>query len=294
MTMANLQYVAPESLADALRIKNESGAGARVIAGGTDLILRMRDRVFTPELLVDLRRIPLTGISRSNGEVSIGPSVTLSQILAHDEIAALFPALIEACRPFAGPPIRNRATLGGNIVNASPAADLVPPLLAYDASIILSSESGDRRLALSEFFTGPGQTVMEHDEILTDVRLPLMPADTSAHFIKLGQRRSMAISIVNLCTRLSLAEDRTIVAARVALGSVAPTPLRVIAAEDALTGMKASSELLDQAAQLASEEISPISDARASGDYRRRMTRVLVRRALMVNRNELTEAESDE
>ncbi len=294
MTMANPQYVAPESLADALRIKSESGAGARVIAGGTDLILRLRDRVFTPELLVDLRRIELTGISFSKVEMCIGPSVNLSQILAHEEIAVLFPALVEACLPFAAPPIRNRATIGGNIVNASPAADLVPPLLAYDASIVLSSESGDRHLALSEFFTGPGQTVMEPDEILTSVRLPLMPADTSAHFIKLGQRRSMAISIVNLCTRLSLAEDRTIVAARVALGAVAPTPLRVIAAEDALTGMRVSSELFEQAAQLASEEISPISDARASGDYRKRMTKVLVRRALMVNRNELAEADSDE
>jgi len=291
---ANPQYVAPESLADALRIKSESGANARVIAGGTDLILRMRDQVFSPQLLVDLCRVPLTGISRTGDRMCIGPSVTLSQILVHEEIASLFPALIEACRPFAGPPIRNRATIGGNIVNASPAADLVPPLLAYDARVVLSSLSGDREMPLTEFFTGPGQTVIEPDEILTEVNLPLMPARSAAHFIKLGQRRSMAISIVNLCARLSLAEDQTIVAARIALGAVAPTPMRAVAAEKALTEMAISCEILEQAAQLASEEISPISDVRASGDYRRRMTGVLVRRALMKTRDELEKVNSDE
>jgi CO/xanthine dehydrogenase FAD-binding subunit len=292
--MSNPQYVAPDSLADALRIKSESGAGARVIAGGTDLILRMRDRVFTPELLVDLCRIPLTGISLGSDQMCIGPSVSLSQILAHEDIAGLFPALAEACRPFAGPPIRNRATLGGNIVNASPAADLVPPLIAYDARVVLSSVSGDREVPLAEFFTGPGQTVLEPDEILTEVKLPLMPARTAAHFIKLGQRRSMAISIVNLCTRLSLAEDGKITTARIALGAVAPTPMRAVAAEKALTGKALSPELIEQAAQLASEEISPISDVRASGDYRRRMTGVLVRRALTVTRDELGETDSDD
>ena len=292
--MSNPQYVAPESLADALHIKSESGASARVIAGGTDLILRMRDRVFTPELLVDLCRIPLTGISCGSDQMCIGASVNLSQILAHEDIARLFPALAEACRPFAGPPIRNRATLGGNIVNASPAADLVPPLIAYDARVVLSSVSGDREVPLVEFFTGPGQTVLEPDEILTEVRLPLMPARTAAHFIKLGQRRSMAISIVNLCTRLSLAEDRKIATARIALGAVAPTPMRAVAAEKALMGTALSPEMIEQAAQLASKEISPISDVRASGDYRRRMTRVLVRRALTVTRDELGETDSDD
>ena len=292
--MTNPQYVAPESLADALRLKGEHGAGARVIAGGTDLILRMRDRDFTPDLLVDLQGIQLGEISHSKDGILIGPSVTLTQILAHEELARRFPALIEACRPFAGPPIRNRATIGGNIVNASPAADLVPPLLAYDARVVLSSLSGDREISLTEFFTGPGQTILEPEEILTEVSLPLMPERTAAYFIKLGQRRSMAISIVNLCARLSLAKDRTIVAARIALGAVAPTPMRAVAAEKALTGKAVSPEILEQAAQLASEEISPISDVRASGDYRRRMTGVLVRRALMETRNELGKVDTDE
>ena len=124
--MNNPQYIAAETLGDALKIKQEQGEHARVIAGGTDLILRMRDRVFSPKLLVDLRQIPLDTISCHAGEMRLGAYVTLSQVLADDELAVLFPALGEACRQFAGPPIRNLATLGGNIVNASPAADLVP------------------------------------------------------------------------------------------------------------------------------------------------------------------------
>jgi carbon-monoxide dehydrogenase medium subunit len=294
MISSGPQYIAPESIEDALRIKSEKGSNARVIAGGTDLILRMRDRVLTPDLLVDLRRIPLAKIACTEAGMRIGPSVSLSQILAHDELAKLYPALTEACRPFAGPPIRNRATIGGNIVNASPAADLAPPLMAYDARLVLSSQSGDRELALDEFFTGPGQTVLAPDEILTEIRLPKMPANTAAHFIKLGQRRSMAISIVNLSTRLSLDADAVVTEARIVLGAVAPTPMRAVQAEKVLIGTKMTAELIDRAAQMASEDISPISDVRGSGAYRRRMARVLSRRALTATVSGLAEADSIE
>jgi CO/xanthine dehydrogenase FAD-binding subunit len=273
--------MAPETLADALRIKRDSGADARVIVGATDLILRMRDRVYTPAILIDLRRVSLDHISCDTSELRIGPCVTLSRILARTGIESLFPALSEACRQFAGPPIRNRATLGGNIINASPAADLVPPLMAYDAKIVLTSVSGDRVLYLKEFFTGPGQSVIQPDEILTEIRLPLLPPDSAASFIKLGQRRSMAISIVNLCARLSLSADGTVASARIVLGAVAPTVLHAAKAEALLSGKKICAELIRQAAGVAAEEISPITDVRASASYRKRMTTVLVRRALM-------------
>ena len=163
------EYIAVASLEDALIIKKEKGADARVIAGGTDLILRMRDAVLTPGLLVDLRQVSLDAISSQAGEIQFGAYVTLSQILEHTETNSMFPALVESCRQFAGPPIRNRATLGGNIVNASPAADLVPPLMAYDANIVLTSSTGRRVLPLTEFFTGPGQSVIRPDEILTKI-----------------------------------------------------------------------------------------------------------------------------
>ena len=284
-------YIAPETLEDALSIKSRSGAGARVIAGGTDLILRMRDRVFEPEVLVDLQRVSLDAIASDEREMRIGPYVTHSRILADTGVANLFPALTESCRHFAGPPIRNRGTIGGNIVNASPAADLVPPLMAYDARIVLRSISGQRELALADFFTGPGATVMEPDEILTEIILPLMPARTASCFIKLGHRRSMAISIVNLCARLSRGADGTLAAAKIVLGSVAPTPVHAVSAEEFLAGKKLSADQIAGAAQLASDDISPISDVRASGSYRRQMTKVLVRRALTSAWDELADAD---
>ena len=285
--MNRIEYTAPAALEDASQIKKQRGAEARVIAGGTDLILRMRDKVLSPAVLIDLRRIGMDGITLAADEMRLGAFVTLSQILDNADIARLYPALREACREFAGPPIRNRGTVGGNVVNASPAADLPPPLMAYDASIVLTSSAGDRVLPLEEFFTGPGQTLMEPDEILTGFRLPLMPRGTAATFIKLGQRRSMALSLVNLTTRLTLDGTGAVIDARIVLGAVAPTPIRALAAEDMLTGKPLTDELLGRAASEARKEIAPISDVRASREYREKMTEVLVHRALLATRDEL-------
>jgi len=285
--MSTPAYTAPATLEDALSIKGSYGADARVIAGGTDLILRMRDRVYSPKMLLDLRRLALDTMSLRNGEMRLGAYLSHAQILASSELAAVFPALVEACRPFAGPPIRNRGTVGGNLVNASPAADLVPPLMAYDASVLLVSSKGQRLVPLIEFFTGPGKTVLQADEILTEIRLPLPPPRTAAHFSKLGQRQSMAISIVNLAVRLSLDTAGSVVSARIVLGSVAPTAIRALSAERILQGNALSSERISQAAVEAGGEIAPIDDVRSSKAYRNRVTEVLVRRALSAAWNEL-------
>jgi len=292
--MNDPQYIVPESLGNALKIKQEQGADARVIAGGTDLILRMRDRICSPKILLDLRRASLNTISCHAGEMRLGAYVTLSQILADEQIAVLYPALVEACRLFAGPPIRNRATLGGNLANASPAADLAPPLMAFDASIVLASSAGDRVLGLAEFFTGPGKTVMRAEEILTQIRLPLVPPDTASRFIKLGQRRSMAISIINVCTRLTLGAKGAVSAARIVVGAAAPIPMRAVAAEAELIGNPLSDDRIEQAAMEASKEISPITDVRASRSYRERMALVLVRRALLASRDDLQRNDSND
>ena len=150
------EFITPASLDDALRIKNERGAEARIIAGGTDLILRMRDKVLLPSTLIDLKKLSLDNFAFTDSGLNLGAYVSLSQVLESVDIEKNYPALPAACREFAGPPIRNRGTLGGNIVNASPAADLVPPLIAYDASIVLSSSRGERVLPLADFFVGPG------------------------------------------------------------------------------------------------------------------------------------------
>lgn len=280
-------YTAPATLEDALRIKDSYGADARVIAGGTDLILRMRDRVHSPKMLLDLRRLALNSMSSHNDEMHLGAYLSHAQILASSDLARVFPALVEACRPFAGPPIRNRGTLGGNLVNASPGADLVPPLMAYDASVLLVSNKGQRLVPLTGFFTGPGKTVLQADEILTEIRLPLPPPRTAAAFSKLGQRQSMAISVVNLAVRLSLDTAGIVASSRIVLGSVAPTAIRALSAERVLQGNVLSSERVSQAAIEASSEIAPIDDVRSSKAYRARVTEVLVRRALTAAWNEL-------
>ena len=291
--MSVADFITPASLDDALAIKNEHGAEARIIAGGTDLILRMRDKVLSPSLLIDLRRLSLDTIEFSGDGLKLGAFVSLSQVLESADIEKNYPALPAACREFAGPPIRNRGTLGGNIVNASPAADLVPPLIAYDANVVLSSCRGERVLPLTDFFVGPGQSVIEPNEILTAIRLPLMPARSAAKFIKLGQRRSMAISQVNLTTRINVDAAGVVTDARIVLGSVAPVPMRAVKAEELLTGHAESDELLNNAAVLAREEVTPISDVRASQSYRLAMTEVLVRRALRATYSALPGTVSD-
>ncbi|MCH8159745.1 MAG: xanthine dehydrogenase family protein subunit M [Proteobacteria bacterium] len=285
-------YLAPTTLSHALQLKKQRGADARVIAGGTDLILKMRDKVFSPTMLIDLRRISLDSISLTNDVMCLGAYVTQSQLLASADILKMYPALCAACREFAGPPIRNRGTLGGNIVNASPGADLLPPLLAYDASVVLASSGTERELPLTEFFTGPGQTIMAPEEILTEIRMPVMPSRTASAFIKLGQRRSMAIALVSVAARLTLDEKGVVSVARIVLGAVAPTPIRAHAAETVLTGSRLSDELIEQAARQAQDAAKPISDVRAHEPYRKDMTEVLVRRALVAARDELQEIKS--
>lgn len=285
-------YLAPTTLSRALQLKKQRGADARIVAGGTDLILKMRDKVFSPTMLIDLRRISLDSISLTNDVMRLGAYVTQSQLLASADILKMYPALCAACREFAGPPIRNRGTLGGNIVNASPGADLLPPLLAYDASVVLASSGTERELPLTEFFTGPGQTIMAPEEILTEIRMPVMPSRTASAFIKLGQRRSMAIALVSVAARLTLDEKGVISVARIVLGAVAPTPIRAHAAETVLTGSRLSDELIEQAARQAQDAAKPISDVRAHEPYRKDMTEVLVRRALVAARDELQEQTS--
>ncbi len=286
--MNHPDYIAAESIQQALHLKQVHGEDAHVVAGGTDLILRMRDEILAPELLIDLRKISLDRISKHEGGMQLGAYVQIAQLLAHPVIKETYPALAEACRQFAGPPIRNRGTLGGNIINASPAADLLPPLMAYDASLVLESISGQREMPLDQFLQGPGQTRLAPNELLTRIMLPQILANSATSFIKLGHRRSMAIAIVNVCTRISLAKDGSVEQARVVLGSVAPTVIRSQESEARLKGQLLSEDLIEDCARLAADDATPISDVRASSEYRKRMVRVLVRRALTANQSELS------
>ena len=273
-------YLAPTSLEEALETVGQQTEGVQIIAGGTDLVPRMRSRVIEPKLLVDLRLLNLDGIEKTADGIRIGASATHTDILESDLLAEHCPALCEAAADIAGPPIRNRGTVGGNLVNASPAADLVPPLLVYDAVVILAKAGSNREIPLVDFFTGPGQTVLAADELLTEIRIPPVPPNTTSKFIKLGKRKAMAVAVVSAAARLTIDQAGKISQARIALGSVAPTPIRARKAEASLEGQSPSSDLFTEAGQIAGSESSPISDIRASGSYRKKMVAVLTRRAL--------------
>ncbi len=273
-------YLAPRSLAEALKALGEKPNGVQIIAGGTDLIPRMRSGVVEPSLLVDLRLLGLDGIEMHGNGIRMGASTTHTGVLESALLAEYCPALVESAKDIAGPPIRNRGTVGGNLVNASPAADLAPPLLVYDALVVLAQSDFESEVSIAEFFTGPGQTMLAMGEILTEVRIPAIPKRTSSAFIKLGKRRAMAIAVVSAAARLTLNEVGVITQARIALGSVAPTPIRSMKAEASLIGQTPNADLFAEAGQIASTEVTPISDLRASGEYRGKMVAVLTRRAL--------------
>jgi CO/xanthine dehydrogenase FAD-binding subunit len=274
------EYYAPASLEEALARLNLAAGGAQIIAGGTDLIPRMRAGLLYPKLLIDLRTLDLAEIRQDDNFVCLGAQVTHSQLLESEILSRHYPALGAACGQIGGPSIRNRGTLAGNLVNASPAADAAPPLMVYDADLLLVREGAERWLPLADFFLGPGQTVLARDELLKEMRLPLPARRTAAVFLKLGKRKAMAIAVVSVAVRLTVNKRGEINQARIALGSVAPRPLRVMAAENVLLGVPLEKACIDEAASIAAGEVSPISDIRASSHYRRRMVGVLVRRAL--------------
>jgi carbon-monoxide dehydrogenase medium subunit len=266
-------YHRPRTLEDLWRLK-EMDPDAQFIAGGTDLMVG-DDR---PRALISLRSIPgLAGIE-IGPPTRIGALTLVADLLAHAGIAARFPTLTQACHLFASMQIRNAATVGGNLCNASPAADLAPPLLVHDARVRLSSPGGAREMPLEEFFLGPGRTALDQGEILTDVLLDAPPAGAASTFLRKTRVR-MDIALVSVAVLLVLEESRC-KAARVAAGAVAPTPLRLKMVEALLEGESLSPQLAVDAGALAAENVDPIDDIRTTAAYRRHMVGVYVKRAI--------------
>ena len=272
----------PHSLPEALA--QIATAEALPLAGGTNVIPDLRSGRHKARILLDISRLDeLHGIRRENGHVIIGGGVTLGELLASPLVNEHAAPLKQAVRLFANPLVRNRATLAGNLVDASPAADTAPPLLVLDAEVNLVSQAGCRTVPLKDFFIGVRKTVRRPDELLSGVRFPvtsLPPAGTACGYYKLGLRKADAISVVSVAIRLEVEADGHCRLARIALGSVAPTPIRAIAAEESLCGQALTGKAFMEAGELAAMAVSPISDLRASADYRRRMVKVLVQRLL--------------
>ena len=277
--MAIESFVRPDTLEEALNILATEN-DRTPIAGGTDLMVRLRAGHRGDRRLLDLGGVLPSGISFREGMLEIGAGATMDSVAASAEVRRLCPALAEAASRVGAWPIQCRATLGGNLVNASPAADTAPPLLAADAGVELASEGARRIVPLRDFFTGPGTTVLGGGEILLSVRILRERAPALSRFEKLGWRREQIISVVSLAVESDIGSDGSLRAPRVAFGSVASTPRRARAVETLLEGSSPSAETIEAACRAVQEDISPIDDIRAPAWYRRMAAAVMLRRIL--------------
>ena len=274
------KYFTPASLEAALELLAEHRENARIIAGGTDILIEMERRIRRPRVLIDITRIPgLDSIAERDGCIHLGPLVTHNQVAGSATCVQKAYPLACACWQVGAPQIRNRATVAGNLITASPANDTITPLWALDGCVTLQSIHGERTLSLAGFFLGVRRTVMAPDEMLTDICLPAMKPDERGTFIKLALRRAQAISVVNVAVVLSTDRGR-VRQARITLGSVAPTIVRAGRAEAYLAGKPLDDEAISEAGELAVSDARPIDDVRGTAEYRREMVRVTTVRAL--------------
>ncbi len=268
-------YLVPASIDEAVAAL--AGGGATVFAGGTDLMPQAKaGQQQFGNRLVNLGRIAeMRGATQAGGSIRIGALTTIAELLDDAVVAQHLPALAEAADHFASAQIRNAASLGGNICNASPAGDTIVPLLLYDAAVELAGSAGRRSVALAEFFTGPGQTVKAGDELLTAVTVPEPKPGFVARFAKSGPRPALEISTVSAGIA-GTAEGGALHGVRVAFGAVAPTPIRGRRTEACLEGRALNDAAIAEAAETAAAEVSPINDVRASAWYRRHLIQVFV------------------
>jgi carbon-monoxide dehydrogenase medium subunit len=277
----SLEYHEPTSLTEATALAARFGEESHFLAGGTDLIVQVRRGKLSPRHLISLHRVP--GIERTdvNGDVTLGALVTHRSIERSRRFQGPLRGLSEAARVVGGHQIRNVGTVGGNIANASPAADVVTALLTLDAVVTLLSTHRERTLPLEGFLVGPGQTQRRPEELLTAVRFPMLPPNSATAYLKIGRRKAMEISVACVAARLTMDSDlERCLEARIVLGAVAPTVMRSRTAERSLEGETPTPQLLAKAGQLAAGECQPISDVRASADYRRLLVEVMVPRVL--------------
>jgi carbon-monoxide dehydrogenase medium subunit len=276
--MRRFEFYAPKSLGEAVRFLSEKGSRTGIIAGGTDLIPKLREGVSQPDFVLNLLEIEeLNGIREANQVLHIGATTTHTQIAESSALQRTCPALVQAAAAVGGPLVRNRGTIGGNLANASPAADLACALLALEAEAVLRSEKRIRVVPLGDFFVGPGQTMINPDELLTEVSI--RPPRGKCVFRKLGRRQAMSLSIVNAAVCLEM-EGKICRKSRIALGSVAPTPIRCHAAEMMLANKEIGPELISKCAGAAVALAKPIDDQRAKAWYRVEAGTVLLKRAL--------------
>ena len=273
--MKELDYFYPRTLKEALQILDEHKGDVRVIAGGTDLVPRLKENDVKENKIVDVSRVDeMKGIEEKSDSIYIGAATTHTEILESTLIKEKAPILYDAVKTIGSPQIRNIGTIGGNIGNASPAGDSIPAFFNLEAKLILKSIEGERVVPIEEFFVGPGKTCLKNNELILGVEFSKMTQDEIGFFRKVGQRRGVAISIINGCVRLQKSEQKNhFKKAFVSLGAVAPTVVRARLVENALENNEVDSlDKIMYIAHLAYREVSPISDVRGSIEYRRDMS----------------------
>jgi carbon-monoxide dehydrogenase medium subunit len=281
--LKRFDYFVPESLEEAFAILRERGDGGKLLAGGTDLVVQMKEAGLHPSHVVSLRRLrELRGIAFDERQgLRIGAMTTMAEIEQHPVVQRLYPVLVDGARILGSVQTRNMATLGGNVCNAAPSADTAPPLLVLEARADIVGPDGRRQVPLEEFFTSPGQTVLGRDEILVGLHIPALAPRTGACYERHTPRAEMDIAVVGVAALVTLEPGRNLIReARIALGAVAPAPVRAPEAEASLAGQPPSEEAFQRAAELAVNAASPISDVRGSAAFRRHLVRVMTARCL--------------
>ncbi len=283
MLLPTFEFHEPLSIEDALELKKRLGENAKLLAGGTDLLVHLKKKLVTTDNLISLSQIKeLSLITQEKEAIVIGSCATMAQLSSTPVIQEKFKALKAGCDNLGSHLIRNRATIGGNACNASPAGDTLCALLVYDAVALVASSDKKREIPIAEFFTGPGKSCLQADEILTGFRLPIPGANSDAHYIQLGKRKSSEINVVNVASFLEYDPGTGKVnACRIALGSVAATPVRSPKAEASLLGQTPEEASFFAAGEMArQEDCRPIDDFRGTAGYRRAMVGVLTKRTL--------------
>lgn len=280
--MKPFDYYSPRSLPEACTLLAELGTDARILAGGTDVLVELRKPgSASSKAVVDISRIAaLKGIQESGDTIVIGPLTTHAEIFHSAIVAQYAPLLKAAVAGIGSPQIRNRGTVGGNIMNAAACADTVPPLIALNASIRLLSSGGERAVMLSDFFVRPYETVAQQDEILVEIRFPKLPVNARSSFVKLGRRNALSIARLSVAAVVAKTEAGVIDDARIVTGAAVPKWQRVQAAETVLVGQKPSRRLYDEAGKKVSEALISFTGRRWSTEYKEPVIAVLVRRAL--------------
>ena len=275
-------YFAPQKIEEALEILSGYGKEIKIIAGGTDLLIQYYDRLYEINSWLDLKNIKeLKEIKISKNQMEIGAMVTHAQLEKSEDIKKYYPVLSQAAADIGSPQIRNRGTIGGNIVNASPAGDLLSPLMAYDAQFKLLSLQKEALISAEEFFIGPKKTILEPAQLLTRIILPLPSERTYGCWIKIGKRKALIIATITLALIVEMDEDnKTVEDVRTCLGSVAPTPIEIKEIREKMIGKKFNQLDFNQLGQIVEDKISPIDDIRGTREYRKDVAKNIMINAL--------------